>query len=85
MKNPQDFTGDLSNSIYNFLESMDASQDYKTNKFYSRMRILDDMCLATEHASGLLDEKIVMALHYKRNNESFQSWRKRSYTLTRLA
>ncbi len=84
MKKIQDFNGDLSASIQNFLESSDVSQNYK-NKLYSQMRILDDTCLTTTHISGLLDEELVMVMHHRKNNEVYHVWKQRNCALRQFA
>ena len=49
------------------------------------MSILDDMCLATGHSSGLLDEELVMALHPRKNDEGIQAWKQRNCSLRQFA
>jgi integrase len=84
MRKAQDFTGDLSKCIHDFLESMNVSKRYATT-LRSHMRILDDMCLATGHSSGLLDEGIVMLLHPRKSTEDLQSWKQRNCSLRKLS
>ncbi|MCK9598889.1 MAG: tyrosine-type recombinase/integrase [Sphaerochaeta sp.] len=49
------------------------------------MRTLDDMCLATRHTSGLLDEKVVMALYPLKDDENPQAWKLRNCSLRQFA
>jgi integrase/recombinase XerD len=84
MMKAQGFTSALSDSIHNFLESVVVSKHYKKT-LCSHMRILDDMCLTTEHSSGMLDEKIVMILHYRKDDELYQEWKQRNCSLRQFA
>lgn len=84
MMKAQNFTGDLSNDIQGFLKCADVTKHYK-GLFCSHMRILDDMCIATKHASGLLDEEIVMILYPRKNDENLQAWRQRNCSLRQFA
>jgi len=78
------FSGDLSYSIYGFLESVAASKKYKC-VLRSHMKILDDTCLTTDHLSGSFDEKIVMALYPRKSDENIQAWRQRNCSLRQFA
>jgi hypothetical protein len=80
----QDFTSDLANSIRGFLKYVEADKNYKQG-FRSNMRTLDDMCLATRHTSGLLDEKVVMALYPLKDDENPQAWKLRNCSLRQFA
>jgi len=84
MMKPQDFTSDLSRNIHSFLKSVNVPKSTK-NGLHTHMRILDDKCLAIGHSSGLLDEKIVMDLHYRKNNENLQGWKQRNCSLRQFA
>ena len=80
----QDFTGDLSNGIQDFLKNVEVAKRYKRT-LYFHMRILDDMCLATGHTSGLLDEKIIIALYPRKDDEDPQAWKQRNCSLRQFA
>lgn len=84
MRKAQNFTGDLSKSIHGFLECVDANETYK-NTLRSHMKVLDDMCLAIGHSSGLLDEKLVMALYHRENDEDLQAWKQRNCSVRQFA
>jgi integrase/recombinase XerD len=83
-KAQQDFSGDLSKSIYGFLECVDVNKTYK-NILRSHMRILDATSLATGHSSRMLDEELVMALHHRKSNENLQAWKQRNCSLRQFA
>jgi len=84
MRKAQEFTSDLSNTIHNFLKSVEVSKDYKI-VLRSHMRILDAKSLAIGHSSGLLDESIVMALHRRKSDEDIQAWKQRNCSLRQFA
>ena len=84
MMKAQDFTGDLASGIQGFLDKVDACKRYKKIIFY-HMRLLDDMCLVTGHSSGQLDEKIIMALYPRKDDEDIHAWKQRNCSLRQLA